>query len=415
MKSVLEIAKLSKEKGRQLRLLSTEEKNTVLRRIAELLLEHCDEIILENKKDIENAEANGISPSIIDRLLLTKDRIEGIRQAVLKLVSLPDPCGSVDGGKTLPNGLRLEKWRVPLGTIGIIYEARPNVTVDAATLCLKSGNSCILRGGKEAINSNKILIEVMQKALEDCGLNRENISFIEDTDRKSAEEMMRLNGYIDVLIPRGGKGLISSVVKNSSLPVIETGTGNCHIFVDESADIKKALDIIENAKTQRTGVCNACETMLVHENIAEKFLPLIKERLDKHNTEIRGCEKSRKIIKDITPATEEDYETEFLDYIIALKVVSSVDEAISHIEKYSSGHSEAIISDSYENISKFMKMIDAAAVYANASTRFTDGGEFGLGAEIGISTQKLHARGPMGLSELTTIKYAVFGNGQIRK
>ena len=415
MKTVLEIAKLSKEKGKQIKGLSTSEKNRVLLEIGHQLEDNVDKIIAENKKDIENARENGISPSIIDRLLLTEDRILGMRDAILKLISLPDPCGEVDGGKVLENGLRIEKWRVPLGTIGIIYEARPNVTVDSATLCLKSGNSCILRGGKEAIFSNLILTELMGNALEKCGLNRENISFIPDTSRQSALEMMRLRGYIDVLIPRGSKSLISSACENSLVPVIETGTGNCHIFIDESADFEKALRIIENGKTQRTGVCNALETMLVHEKIADSFLPLVKEMLDKHNTQIRGCEKSKKILPTIALATEEDYETEFLDYIIALKVVSSLDEAINHIAKYSSGHSEAIVSDSYESISRFMNEVDCSAVYANASTRFTDGGEFGLGAEIGISTQKLHARGPMGLKELTTTKYAVFGNGQIRK
>lgn len=414
MQSVIEIAKLVKEKGTQLGTISTQKKDEILVKISEALIKNTNEIIKQNAVDIENAKENNIPPSIIDRLLLTKERIEDISNAVLKLTQLSDPCGVIDGGKILPNGLRIEKWRVPLGVIGIIYEARPNVTVDAATLCLKSGNSCILRGGKEAINSNKILIKIMQDVLIECGLNAENISFIEDTDRKSATEMMKLNGYIDVLIPRGGRNLIKSVTQNATVPVIETGTGNCHVYVDESADFDMAINIIDNAKTQRTGVCNAIENMLINEKIAKDILPLIKKRLDLHNVEIRGCEKSLEILPDIKLATEEDYETEFLDYIIALKIVPSVKEAVEHIKKYTSGHSECIVSNNYESICYFTKNVDAAAVYVNASTRFTDGGEFGLGAEIGISTQKLHARGPMGLMELTTIKYAIFGNGQIR-
>lgn len=390
-------------------------KNTALRAIADALTAHTNEIISANSADLENGRQNGLSAALLDRLKLDESRIKGIAGGVLEVAALPDPIGTVISGGTRPNGLQITKIRVPLGVIGIIFEARPNVTVDAAVLCLKSGNAVILRGGKEAIHSNKCLMKIMQDAIESVGLDRNSVQLIEDTSRQSSIELMELTEYLDVLIPRGGKGLIRAVVENAKVPVIETGAGNCHVYVDESADIDMAANIIYNAKTSRPSVCNAIETILVHEKIAEKALPVIKARLDEKNVELRGCEKTASILGDcVVPASESDWETEYGDYILAVKVVSSLEEATDHIARYSTGHSESIITMDYRRARQFIAAVDSAAVYVNASTRFTDGGEFGLGAEIGISTQKLHARGPMGLNELTSMKFIIEGDGQIR-
>lgn len=390
-------------------------KNEALKSIADALIENTSLIIEKNRLDLDNAVKNGMSVSMQDRLMLNEKRISDIASSVLKLIEAEDLIGSVDYGVIRPNGLKICKTRVPLGVIGIIFESRPNVTVDAATLCLKAGNTVILKGGKEAINSNKCLADVMRAAVEKAGLPADVIQLVEDTSREAAAELMKLNKYLDVLIPRGGAGLINAVVNQATVPVIETGTGNCHVYVDESADIQMAADIVNNGKTQRPSVCNAVESLLVHKNIAEAALPVIKSKLDEHNVEIRGCKKTTEILGDcVTLASDDDYATEFLDFIISVKVVDSIEEAIEHIQKYSTRHSECIVTKSLENAEKFQREVDAAAVYVNASTRFTDGGEFGFGAEIGISTQKLHARGPMGLHELTTVKYLINGNGQIR-
>ena len=392
-----------------------EKKNDALKAIAKALIENQDKIIEANRLDLENGEKNGLSAALIDRLRLDEGRIKGVADGVLEVAALPDPIGTVISGSTRPNGMEIRRVRVPLGVIGIIFESRPNVTVDAAVLCLKSGNACILRGGKEAINSNKCLAYIMQDAIESAGLDKNCVQLIEDTTRQSSVELMELTEYLDVLIPRGGKGLIRAVVENAKVPVIETGAGNCHVFVDESADIDMAANIIYNAKTSRPSVCNAIETILVHENIAEKALPVIKARLDEKNVELRGCEKTRAILGDsVKPADESDWETEYGDYILAVKVVSSIDEAMAHIAKYSTGHSECIVTKDFKNAKIFTSTVDSAAVYVNVSTRFTDGGMFGLGAEIGISTQKLHTRGPMGLNELTSVKFIIEGDGQVR-
>jgi len=394
---------------------STGEKNEILKEIAVRLRANVPEILAENERDIGDARENGISDTMVDRLRLTEERIFGIADACMELVNLEDPVGEILEGSLRPNGMRITKVRVPMGVVGIIYESRPNVTVDAAALCIKSGNAAILRGGKEAIHSNKILMKVMQQAVVSCGFPAETVQLVEDTSREVSTQMMRANDYIDILIPRGGAGLIQAIVKNATVPVIETGTGNCHIYVDELSDIDMAVDITDNGKTQRPSVCNALETCLVHAGVAEEFLPKLAERFRAHQVEIRGCERTRAILGDqVVPATEEDYGTEFLDYIISIKVVDSIEEAISHIRKYSTGHSECIITRDYDHAEKFQREVDSACVYVNCSTRFTDGGEFGLGAEIGISTQKLHVRGPMGLKELTTMKYWINGNGQIR-
>ena len=394
---------------------ATGEKNKILVEIAKCLRENTAQILEENEKDIANAKENGISDTMVDRLRLTKERVDGIASACMELVNLEDPVGEVLSGSVRPNGMRITKVRVPMGVIGIIYESRPNVTVDAAALCIKSGNAAILRGGKEAIHSNKILMALMQKAVETCGFPKETVQLVEDTSREISTEMMRANEYIDVLIPRGGAGLIQAIVKNATVPVIETGTGNCHIYIDASADMEMAVEITDNGKTQRPSVCNALETCLVHKDVAETFLPLLKKRFESHSVEIRGCERTKEILGNtVVQATEEDYAKEFLDYILAVRVVDSAEEAIEHIKKYSTGHSECIVTKDYENAEKFQKEVDSACVYVNCSTRFTDGGEFGLGAEIGISTQKLHVRGPMGLRELTTMKYLINGSGQIR-
>ncbi len=394
--------------------VTTEQKNKALLAIAAALRENSETIILENKKDLENGKAAGLNDGLFDRLMLNEARINDIASAAENVASLPDPCGRLLDEIKRPNGLDIKKISVPIGVIGIIYEARPNVTVDAAGLCLKSSNAVILRGGKEAINSNMALASVMRTAIEDCGFDKNCIQLVTDTSRESANQMMTMNGYIDCLIPRGGKGLIRSVVRNSTVPVIETGSGNCHIYVDESADIEMAANIIFNAKTQRIGVCNACESLVIHSGIINKALPAIKARLDTKNVEMRGDERAMIAANGVLPASDEDFAEEYLDYIISVKTVDSLDEAIRHINKYSTKHSEAIITQNKANADEFLARIDSSSVYVNASTRFTDGGEFGLGAEIGISTQKLHARGPMGLRELTTTKYLIYGNGQVR-
>lgn len=411
----LEIMGANAKKAARFLMNAGSEKDVALLAIAKALRENSDKIISANNADIENGKKAGLTDSLLDRLRLTEERIEGMADGVEQVAALKDPVGRVLDGSTLKNGLKIEKVTVPMGVIGIIYEARPNVTSDAAALCLKAGSAVILRGGKEAINSNKAIAKVMRNAIEQAGFPADCVALVEDTSRDSATELMQLTDYLDVLIPRGGAGLIKSVVNNAKVPVIETGVGNCHIYVDDNADIDMAKNIIFNAKTSRPSVCNAIETVLVHKDIAEKALPRIKAELDKKNVEIRGCDKTRKILGDcVVPATEEDYANEFLDYILAVKVVDGLDGALDHIAKYSTGHSECIITSSYENANKFTACVDSAAVYVNASTRFTDGGEFGLGAEIGISTQKLHARGPMGLNELVSSKFIIKGNGQIR-
>ncbi len=392
----------------------TAEKNHALGRIAQELRNRQTEILAANRKDVKKAEENGVDLPMIDRLLLNEKRVLSMAQAVEKLIGLPDPVGRVIEGRRLENGLQITKVRVPLGAIGIIFESRPNVTVDAATLCLKAGNAVLLRGGKEALESNRALSIVMRDALTECGLPADAVGLVTDTDHETAAQMMRMNGVLDVLIPRGGGRLIRTVVETATVPVIETGTGNCHVYVDKAADLAMAVRIIDNAKTSRPSVCNAAETLLVHRAVAKEFLPMAAEALRAHRVELRGCPVTCSILPEAKPATEADWETEFLDYILAVRVVDSLDEAIAHIRRYSSGHSEAIVTGDLAAAERFKREIDAAAVYVNASTRFTDGGEFGLGAEIGISTQKLHARGPMGLEELTSYQYIVEGNGQIR-
>ncbi|MBQ9913216.1 MAG: glutamate-5-semialdehyde dehydrogenase [Clostridia bacterium] len=404
----------AKKAERFLMTASSSQKNRALGSIAEELISNCDYILSQNALDVKNGREKGMSESLIDRLSLTSDRIKGISDAVRQIIALDDPCGRVISGGVRPNGLKIEKVSVPLGVIAVIFEARPNVTVDAAALCLKSGNTVILRGGKEAINSNKAMAEVMRKALVKADFPEDCIQLVEDTSRESATALMKMNDYVDVLIPRGGAGLIKACVENSSVPVIETGTGNCHIYVDKAADLSMAADIIYNAKTSRPSVCNACESLVIHKDVAERVLPVIYERLKEKDVVFHGDGKCREILPDSLEATEEDFGKEYLGYEISVKVAESIDEAIDHIMKYSSGHSECIITESYAAANLFTSSVDAAAVYVNASTRFTDGGEFGFGAEIGISTQKLHARGPLGLPELTSQKYIISGNGQTR-
>lgn len=391
-----------------------EKKDRALYRIADAFRKESETIRKANEQDLAAAKQNGMSQSLLDRLTLTPQRLESMAQGVEEVAAQPDPVGLVLEGGRRPNGLMIEKITVPLGVIGMIYEARPNVTGDAAALCLKAGNAVILRGGKEAFHSNQAIANAMRAALAETGLPEDCVQLVQDVSRQSAIEMMELTGYLDVLIPRGGAGLIQSVVKNALVPVIETGVGNCHVYVDKKADLAMAASIIENAKTSRPSVCNAIETILVHKDVAEKALPLIAEKLAPHHVELRGCERTRQILPQAVPATEEDWKTEYLDYILAVKVVDSQEEAMAHIAAYGSGHSEAIVTDDYAAAETFLNTVDAAAVYVNASTRFTDGGQFGLGAEIGISTQKLHARGPMGLRQLTTTKFLVRGSGQIR-
>lgn len=404
----------AREAETSLRLLTTEKKNQVLHQAADDLQKNARKILAENEKDMENGRKNGMSAGLLDRLALTEERIRQIALGLRQIAALDDPVGEVIGMKKRPNGLLIGQKRVPLGVVGIIYEARPNVTADAFGLCFKTGNAVILKGGSDAIHSNTAIVDSLRQSLKDCQVNPDALLLITDTSRETTRAFMKLNRYVDVLIPRGGAGLIRSVVENSTIPVIETGTGNCHVYVDETADLSMAADIILNAKTQRVGVCNACESILVHEKVKEQLLPVLGKRLVEKQVEIRGDESVRSLIPEAVPATEEDWGQEYLDYIVSMKTVSSVDEAIAHINRYNTGHSETIVTDSYENAQKFLDLVDAACVYVNASTRFTDGFEFGFGAEIGISTQKLHARGPMGLLALTTTKYIIYGSGQIR-
>lgn len=414
MSSLISLGKKAKEASYILGNLSSKDKNDALYAMADFLIENSKVIIEANKKDLETSRIKGTSESMLDRLTLNEARIEGMANGLRQVAALEDPVGEVLGMWTRPNGLQIGKKRVPMGVIGIIYEARPNVTSDAAGLCFKSGNAVILRGGSEAINSNKAIAEALREGLKSVGLVEDAVQLVEDTSREVATEMMKLNDYIDVLIPRGGAGLIKAVVNNATVPVIETGTGNCHIYVDEDCDFEMAKNIIINAKTSRPSVCNAAEKLLINEKIAGKFMPIIFEALRENGVEIRGDESLKALDDSVILASEEEWYNEYLDYTIGVKIIKDIDEAINHINKFGSGHSEAIVTKSYEASQIFLQKVNAAAVYVNASTRFTDGEEFGFGAEIGISTQKLHARGPMGLKELTTIKYIIFGNGQIR-
>ncbi len=415
MREVEDIARKAKLAKEAIAQASTEQKNAALCAMAKALTDSTALILDENLKDIEEGKKKGISAALLDRLTLNESRIREMAQGLLQVASLKDPVGEIIEGWKLPNGLVIEKVRVPIGIIGIIYEARPNVTVDAAGLCIKSGNAVILRGSSNAINSNSVLVDVIAKAVAETGLPEDSIQLIRRTDRESALELMRMHGLVDLLIPRGGEGLIRTVVENSTVPVIETGVGNCHVYVDAGADFDMAMRIVVNAKTQRPGVCNACETLLIHQDIAAEFLPGLAGKLREKGVRLRGCPTTKSILGDCEEATEEDWYREYLDLILAVKVVSDVNEAISHINRYGTGHSEAIVTNSYENSRIFTERVDAAAVYVNASTRFTDGGQFGMGAEIGISTQKLHARGPMSLPELTTTKFIIRGSGQIRE
>lgn len=413
MSYIDELGVAAKKAEREIIKAGTIQKNAALRAIADKLLSNKDEIIKQNARDIENAKANGMSEAMIDRLTLTESRIDGMAEGVMQIISLKDPIGEVVGGEELLNGLKIVKKRVPLGVIGIIFESRPNVTVDAAALCLKAGNVCILRGGSDAICSNKCLVKLMREAVAEAGLCEDVIQLVADTSRLVANELMKADKYVDVLIPRGGGGLIRSVMQNSTIPVIQTGEGNCHVYVDRFADIEMAVNIVNNAKTQRPSVCNAIENVLVHKDVAEPFFTALKEKWE-GKVKVIGDEATSKYIPVDHIAEDEDYRKEFLDYVIAAKVVGNIDEAIEHINRFGTKHSECIITINLDNAEKFQRLVDAAAVYVNASTRFTDGFEFGLGAEIGISTQKLHARGPMGLQALTTYKYLINGTGQIR-
>ena len=413
MKTLEQMGIVAKQAATILAAVSSDKKNELLLLAAKMLVEKSAELIAENKKDIENAKASGLSNALIDRLRLTEQRIADMATGLREIAAETDPIGETVEGITRPNGMRITKVRVPLGVVGIIYEARPNVTADAFGICLKAGNAVILRGGKEAIFSNLAIMRVLKSAVKAVGLPEGTVDLVEDTSRSSATELMKLK-YLDLLIPRGGASLIRATVENATVPVIETGVGNCHAFVDETADLNMAAKIVENAKCQRPSVCNALETLLVHKSIAEKALPMINNALSGHNTEIRGCERTCAILKNAILANDEDYATEFLDYVLAVRVVNSLDEAMEHIRKYSTGHSECIIPESYKNAERFVNELDAAALYVNASTRFTDGGQFGMGAEIGISTGKLHARGPMGIKDLTTVKFIIRGDGQTR-
>lgn len=403
----------AKVASQKMALATTEQKNELLLRMAELLEEETEALVEANREDLEAAEENGVSKTMLDRLALSPTRILGICQALRSVAELDDPVGKGDTW-TRPSGLEISRVRVPIGVVAMIYEARPNVTVDSAALCLKTGNAVILRGGKEAIHTNMAIVRVIKQALDDCGLDAHAVELIESTERESAQILMTMRGFVDVLIPRGGKGLIRSVVENATVPVIETGAGNCHLYVDDSAEIEMAISIAVNAKCSRPSVCNAIETILVHAGVAAKFLPKLAEEMTKYAVELRGCPRTHVLVPTSTEATEEDFFTEYNDYIVAIKVVDTLSDAISHINKYSTGHSEAIVTTNEENAERFLQEVNSAAVYVNASTRFTDGGEFGFGAEIGISTQKLHVRGPMGLSALTTEKYLVRGNGAVR-
>lgn len=414
MESVIQLGINAKKAARKLAQASAKEKKAALFIMSELLIEKKDLIIAANQKDLAAAETNGIKGTMLDRLSLDEDRILAMAAGIDQVADLPDPVGTIQSMRTLDNGLKIGRQSVPLGVIGIIYESRPNVTTDAGALCFKSGNAVILRGGKEAIHTNKAIISILQEALSQTAFPQESIQLVEDTSRASSVALMTLTDYLDVLIPRGGAGLIKAVVENATVPVIETGVGNCHVYIDQHAQLDMAKDIIVNAKCSRPSVCNAAETLLIHEEVAAAFLPEIEKALSEYDVELRADEKAAAILSSSVPATQEDWETEFLDYILAVKVVSSIEEAMEHIDKYSSGHSEAIVTDDYAAGQRFLHEVDSAAVYINASTRFTDGFEFGFGAEIGISTQKIHARGPMGLPELTSYKTIVYGNGQIR-
>ena len=409
-----EIGSRAKKAEPLLRTLDTGKKNAVLERAAGLLLSGKNEILRANEKDIRNARERKMKEGLVDRLMLNEARIEGMAEGLRQVAALEDPIGEVLGMKKRPNGLRIGRKRVPLGVIGMIYESRPNVTADAFALCFKTGNAVILKGGSDAIHSNQAIVRLLRQALKDCGVTEDAVLLLESTDRETTAQFMKLKAYVDVLIPRGGAGLIRTVVENSTIPVIETGTGNCHIYVDEGADLSMAVRIIHNAKTQRIGVCNACESLVVHASVERELLSLLKERLQPHHVELRCDERALAYLPEGVKASQEDWGTEYLDYIVSLKLVDSVDEAIAHINTYNTGHSEAIVTSDYFNAQQFLDEVDAAAVYVNASTRFTDGEEFGFGAEIGISTQKLHARGPMGLEALTTTKYIILGDGQIR-
>ncbi len=413
---IREIGLRAKAASSVVKNLTTDHKNKILKECADTLKGNVDMILEANRRDVEAAKKNGLSDALIDRLALTEKRILDMAAGLITVMGLPDPVGEVISMTLRPNGLQIGKKRVPLGVIAMIYESRPNVTVDAFGLCFKSGNVCILRGGSDAVNTNSILSQLLRDTLNEQGTTSDAVIFIDQTDRAYVDELMKLNEFVDVIIPRGGAGLINNVIKNSSVPVIQTGIGNCHIYIDKIIDDEMALNIIENAKTQRYGVCNACESLVIHIESAERIIPKIYELLTvKHGVEIRGCERCRAIVPEIKPATEEDFYTEYLDKIISMKIVDHTPEAIDFINEHSSGHSEAIVTKNYNHAMRFLNEIDSAAVYVNASTRFTDGSEFGYGAEIGISTQKLHARGPLGLNELTTIKYIIFGTGQIRE
>ena len=409
------LGKNAKEAARQGAILSSDQKDRALKAMASALKDETENILAANALDMKAAEEKGTGRAMLDRLRLDEKRIDAMAAGILEIAALSDPIGETIAQWKRPNGLEIARKRVPFGVIAIIYEARPNVTADAAGLALKTGNALILKGGSEAIRSNTALTRALRKGISAAGLPADLVQLVESTDREAVSVLLKMRDYVDVVIPRGGGGLIRFVVENASIPAIETGIGNCHVYVDRDADLDMAVEIIDNAKTQRPAVCNAAETLLVHKDVAETFLPKAAARLKEKNVEIRGCEKTCDILKDAVPAAEEDWETEFLDYILAVKVVSSFDEAVDHITAYSSGHSEAIVTESYGRSRAFTERIDAAAVYVNASTRFTDGNEFGFGAEIGISTQKLHARGPMGLKALTTEKYVIYGTGQVRK
>lgn len=404
----------AKDAEPMMRGLQTSVKNDVLRAVGAQLLKDSTDIIAANEKDMENGRKNGMPAGLLDRLMLNETRIAGMTEGLNQIADLDDPIGEIPGMKRRPNGLLIGQQVVPLGVIGIIYEARPNVTADAFGLCFKTGNVVILKGGSDALHSNMAIVDSIRTVLKEFELDENAVQLITDTSRETTTAFMKMNQYVDVLIPRGGAGLIKSVVNNSTIPVIETGTGNCHIYIDESADLDMAVNIVFNAKTQRIGVCNACESLVVHEKILDQFLPVLEKKLQEKNVELRADEKAANALEHAVPATEEDWGREYLDYILSIKTVSSVDEAIEHINKYNTKHSEAIITQNYDNAQAFLNKVDAAAVYVNASTRFTDGFEFGFGAEIGISTQKLHARGPMGLKALTTTKYIIYGNGQVR-
>ena len=415
MNEMLEtLGRNAKEAEIVLRNLDTAKKNQVLEAVADSLVADSKALLTANAIDVENGRKNQMPEGLVDRLMLTEARIASMAEGLRQVAALEDPIGEVTGMKKRPNGLLIGQKRVPLGVIGIIYEARPNVTADAFALCFKTGNVVILKGGSDAIHSNTAIVDCIRRTLDENGITKDAIQLISDTSRETAGEFMKMNEYVDVLIPRGGAGLIRSVVENSTIPVIETGTGNCHVYVDRDADVDMAVKILMNAKTQRIGVCNACESLVVHRAIRDRFLPKMAETLKTKNVELRGDESTREILPDCIPATEEDYGTEYLDYILSIKTVDSVDEAIAHINRYNTKHSECIVTENVQTAEKFLNEVDAACVYVNASTRFTDGFEFGFGAEIGISTQKLHARGPMGLKELTSYKYKIHGNGQIR-